>query len=384
MPEVTTAKEQLQSKLGILLSSVVVWILFFASACSLVVILFPSRLLNAADGIESRLRIVVEKLNPFLNTSEQADIVMLGSSLVLVPAVRCDDKLNGKNRRFDREFFARYILEYSKATYLEHQLKMQFGEDIKVKNLGIASAVMSDHFGIFKMMLEEEKHPRLLILALAPRDFLDNTQEEYLKTPTRMFIREFENPSFIPASLNSSDLLDASTNIEHRFEKVIAKLRTASVEMACAVTGHAAFVEHYRPPSVKRDELVNELNDLETYRHLYNPPNFKMLARQSEYLRQFLATAKAKKVDVLVVNMPVTKENIDTLDPSARSIYISSLKKLTKEFDTPLLDIGSDTEKLYMKTDFEDCCHLNTAGGEKFFAALVEYLGSRGSFNKKV
>jgi hypothetical protein len=383
MSETTRATERRQD-FRCFLSSVVVWILVFASVCSCVAILFPSRSLNAADGVESRFRMIVEKLNPFLNSPEQADIVMLGSSLILVPAVRCDDKMNGKECRFDREFFSHYIIEYSQASYLEKQLKLRFGDDIKVKNLGIAASIMSDHCGIFKMMLAEEKHPRLLILALAPRDFLDNTYKEHLKTPTRMFIREFEDPSFVPASFSSLHFLDAVTNIEHRFGKVIAKLRTSSIEIACAVTGHVASVDHYRPPAVPHDERANELNDLETYRRLYNPPNFKMLASQSEYLREFLVAAKANNIPVLVVNMPVTKENIATLDPVARSIYTSRLKSLTTEFNTPFLDVGTDTDKLYQKTDFEDCCHLNTAGGEKFFGALVDYLGSRSSLVKKI
>jgi hypothetical protein len=68
--------------------------------------------------------------------------------------------------------------------------------------------------------------------------------------------------------------------------------------------------------------------------------------------------------------MPLTKENTDTLAPPALSAYTAMLSSVSKDYGAGFLNIGSGSPQYSLK-DFEDCCHLNSSGGEKFYAALV-------------
>lgn len=355
------------------LRSAMVWTLAFCVLGFVVAFTLPSRWLSAADGVTGTFRVLVTKLAAFLPSQENPDVVVMGSSLVLTPAVRCDDKLAGKPACYERWYYDRYIPEYTKSEYFEKKLKEEAGLDLRVKNLGVASSIMSDQFGIFRLMLNEKKQPRLLILGLAPRDFLDNTQQRHLETPTRQFMREYETESLLPDRWSVSGLKEAGTKVQHRIDKVIAKVRSAAVETACNLSGHSARAE-FNPNGYVGDR-PNRLKDLDTYKRLYNPPNFTMLEQQSSYLRKLLIAAEQHKVKVLVINMPLTKENIAALDPQAYQAYVASLGDLSQQYNAHFLDLGSKAEG-YTLQDFEDCCHLNASGGEKLYASILSYLNN--------
>jgi hypothetical protein len=354
------------------LKSAFAWLLVFCYLGAGFALTIPARNLSAADGVSGTIRVLVAKLASFLPSAEQPDVVLLGSSLVLVPAVRCDDQLLGKTPCYDRWYYDRYIPCYSQSVYLQKQLQDKFGLTLRIKNLGVASSIMSDQCGIFKLMLSEGKRPGLLILGLAPRDFLDNSQQKHLQTPTRTFIHEYSQASLLPEKCDPAGLLAAGSKITHRFEKVFGRIRSECTDLACRLTGHPSQAEVNTTAAAGGDR-PNRLVDVETYRKLYNPPNFTMLAQQSNYLEQLLATARENRISVLVINMPLTRENTDTLDRQALAAYQDTLANLTTKYGAGFLNIGSGSADYSLK-DFEDCCHLNTRGGEKLYASLVSYL----------
>lgn len=374
--DVCTTSSQTASRLN---NSVSIWLLAFAACFMLVVLTIPGKALNAADGVTSTFRVLVTKLASFLPSNEQPQIVVLGSSLVLTPAVRCDDKLEGKAPCYERWYYDRYIPEYTRSTYFQQQLKEKAALNVEIKNLGVASSIMSDQYAIFKLLLAEKKHPQLLILGLAPRDFLDNSQQRHLETPTRMFVKEYEEA---PLSLSGAkhgfapdELKDLSTRVQHRIDKVFGRIRSGCTELACKLSGHNSRVELNSSPAYVGDR-PNRLKDIETYRKLYNPPNIKMLEQQSEYLKKLLVEAKQNKIDVLVINMPLTKENIASLDSRANEAYVAMLERTTRENGGQFLNIGS-TNPEYSLSDFEDCCHLNSRGGETFYRQLISFMSNK-------
>ncbi|MBX9721924.1 MAG: hypothetical protein K2X81_11055 [Candidatus Obscuribacterales bacterium] len=350
-----------------LLSSESVLIVLFTLSFALVALLLPTRSLNAADGVNSSLRILVTKLAEFFPSKEKPDVAILGSSLVLLPAARCDDKLAGRPLCLDRWYYDRLVPEYTKSTYLQELIKQKTGQNFQIKNLGVASSIMSDHYGIFEMLRAENKLPKLIIVGVAPRDFLDNSCQRHLDTPVRQFMREYEEPAFLSANWKAENLKDFAEKIEHRIEKVFAQMKSSGVAIACKVTGHPERVEMTTSNEMGRE---NRLKDLETYKKLYNPPNFKMLATQTEYLRKLLNEAKQSGVEVVLVNMPLTQANTAQLDPKALSAYNETLASVSQECGASYLNIGSASPD-YALSDFEDCCHLNTGGGIKFYNTLA-------------
>ena len=357
--------------------SPLVLIMLFLITAIAAALLIPTNLLDAADGVDSKYRVLVSKLSNFLTSSENPDVVILGSSLVLVPSARCDEKAEGKKPNYDPWFYTRHIPEYSKSDYFAAQLQNKLGLNLSVKNLGVASSVMSDHQGILEAMLGAGKKPRLVILGIAPRDFLDNTIPKPMNTPTRYFLTEYHDKSIMPESFTQEGLEKYPSKLEHRFKKVFAYVKTHALDVACNVSKHpptADFVSIGGDGSVR----PNKMADLDRYKNLYNPPNFEMLNVQAGYLRDFLITAERHNVNVLVVNMPLTRENLAALDPEALKEYKHQINKLAINYKATFLDLGTAN---YSKNDFEDCCHLNTAGGEKYFADLIGAVKSDSSLH---
>ncbi len=331
----------------------------------------PSRFLNPADGVPPNYRSAVSKLSDYLGSSANPDIVILGSSLILHPSVRCDDRLAGLKDCFDDWYYYERFPEYSRSNYLEHLLG-KAGVKASIANLGIASSIMSDHAGVFETIVKAGKHPKMAVCAIAPRDFLDNTMVPETDTPAQFYLREYQNTDGIslPKGTSKDALTTWSESEEHHLKKFIARVRGWSTDLACQISGHPKLPARTRTKLGEPGE--NKLKDLGVYRRLYNPPNFKLLARQEAQLKKFLACAKENGIAVLLINMPLTKENLSTLDKKAHETYIATIYRAAKESGATLLDIGVTGK--YPTNDFEDCCHLNRIGGEKLFAEIVDRI----------
>lgn len=355
-----------------------VLIVLFLIAAMAVALLVPPKLLDAADGVESKYRVLVSKLSNFLTSSENPDVVVMGSSLVLMPSVRCDEKAEGKKPCYDTWVYERLVPEYTKADYFAKQLQEQLGFNLSVKNLGVASSIMSDHQGIFETMLGVGKKPRLVILGIAPRDFLDNTISKPMNTPTRSFLTEFHDTSILPESFTAEGLQKYPTKLEHRFKKVMAYIKTHAIDVACNVSKHPASAD-YVSTGGDGSERPNKLADLDRYKNLYNPPNYEMLNTQVGYLRDFLISAEHNGVNVLIVNMPLTRQNLSALNSDALKEYKRQVNHLAMNYKATFLDLGSTST--YSLNDFEDCCHLNSKGGHKFFDDLIVAVKSDSGLN---
>lgn len=332
--------------------------------------LTPATILDAADGVEGKYKRLVSKLDEFIRSEKQADIIVLGSSLVLMPATRCDDYLDGKPVCYDDWYYHKHVVEYPQSRYFEKLLANCFRIPISVANMGVASSIMSDHCDLFAMLLEKGKKPRLLIVGVAPRDFLDNTQKDYKHTPSQQYLREINSSGLKwPKALSQADLAEFYTSAERHTKKLLALIKSRCSEQTAKISRRKQLVVA-TDTAPYMQERPNRLRDLESYKKLYNPPNFQMLEIEKAHLEKMLKLAKSNFVPVLIINMPLTTANTDALDRAALAEYEQSLRKVCKENQATLLDIGSATSR-YNMNDFEDCCHLNTAGGLKLYSEII-------------
>ncbi len=357
--------------------SPLLWLLAFVGLTLCLVLAVPKSWLDAADGVNGSYRRLVSKLSAYVSSEEEPDLIFLGSSLVLIPAAHCDNYLHAKAAGPD--FYDSFIPEYTKAEYLENLLAKENGSRLQIKNLGVASSIASDQLAIYKLLKSEKKLPRMLILGLAPRDFLDNTQQAYKQTPTAQFVQEHEDRSILPAALSLEECCGAFERFCHRGQKVLSRLKFICTNLAKDLRGEsaAAPVQACVPGPVW-DREARLKKDLDTYRKLYNPANFEMLKTQSGFLDELLRSAKENHVEVLVINMPLRKMNTDLLDKKAYKAYLEQLSALSKTRACEFLDLGSNTGK-FVDSDFEDSCHLNLEGAKKFYACLPERIKLEGA-----
>jgi hypothetical protein len=356
----------------------------------------PLRYLNATSLTSINQNPIVAKLRDYLDSQRNADVIVVGTSLTLVPAVRLDDAFHGQRTRYDDWYGRNHLLEYDKADYLAHLLSEAIGHPTDVANLGIVGSLMSDHYLIVEKALAAGKHPKAIVLMLAPRDFMDNTRSEVDKTPVYNILADFTAfNDFMAKNPPPDRIFDFVVGNFWNCYKVKGDVKTILTTFACRHLDRQASLflsnkfqgKKYDPnDEYKAGRIVgvldkvtpvytrgpNVLSDIGEYKNVYLPINNKMIAEQEPYLERLLKLAHEKQIPVLVVNSPLMKENLALLPANVLSDYQQRLRRLSSQYEAVLFEPMESQS--YVLTDFEDSCHMNAQGGKKFYTQLIQKM----------
>ena len=143
----------------------------------------PLRFVNATGFTPFDQDPLVAKIPEFLASSKNPDILVLGSSLSVYPAVRVDDMMLKGKTRFDKWYARNHINSYTKAEYFKKHLGARLNENLSLHNLGVIACLLSDQYLTFKKVLATGKRPKIVICQIAPRDFMDNHRQVVQETP---------------------------------------------------------------------------------------------------------------------------------------------------------------------------------------------------------
>jgi len=350
----------------------------------------PLRWFNNTGLTSINQNFLVSKLPEILNSTENKDVLLLGSSIVLVPAVRCDDKLNGIKTRYDRWYYRNYIDEYKKADYLQDLLSKRLGTSVTVCNAAVAASVVSDDYLIARKYLASGKRPKMAILCVAPREFLDNQRSLIDKTATYSILADFSSlPDLIAQKADFVRVFDSALGMAW----TLYRTRTDYKDFLCAwtatTTGNALTLHNANlatrgadPTKGKKDVGVftetkevylqppNDLADMGGYEGMYLPVNQTQFTNQKQYFTKLLALLQTERIPVVVVDVPVSDRNYALLPKDTLKTYYSFLADTTKDYGAALICAGAD-QKFDTVNDFEDSAHMNGRGGEKLFGAIA-------------
>ena len=357
---------------------------------------------------------LVAKLPKFFSSPENPDVLLLGSSHAVVPAVRTDDAMLGKEARDDTAYRRSYIASYTRAVYLERLLRRDFDSNLKLVNMGVVAGMMSDHYLVLRKALASGKHPKLVICVLAPRDFVDNLHGRPQDTPVYQVLGDLSTISDFAESNSFDQRMQFAVSAIWNFYKLRADYRETFKSSVAMFTGHpkdlftaamlgskplavvpAAVVAAPAVPAAAVSAAVvpaaavpaqpvpgpvvpvaavrvNTLADLAEYNRVYNPPDDKLFLKQLSYLEKMLALAQSNNVTMAFVNMPLTQQNEDLLGAERSSRYKRLVGQLIHQHGQIWYDF--DQPAKYFLDDYEDSCHLNAQGGRKFYNALASEL----------
>jgi hypothetical protein len=301
------------------------------------------------------------KVSKLLRAPDNKDVLLLGSSLVLVSSVRVDDELNGRKTRFDAPYYRYKINHHCQANYLEKLLSERTGRPVEICNAAVAASVVSDELLITRKYLATGKSPKMAVVCVAPREFLDNDRAPYTKTPTYTAVSDVQ-----PEPKRAAEL--ALKSVWHLYgerSEYNDRLQT----LAEATTGHPLSKEdaewqpaYQQPP--------NMLYDIPGYKKMYLPINKEQWKVQSKSFHDLLAMLKERGIPTVVVDMPVTKEYYALLPAKVLDDYRNLIASETAQFGVPLLK--PDASAFDTKLDFEDSAHMNARGGAKLYRAIAD------------
>ncbi|HEY9788559.1 MAG TPA: hypothetical protein V6D17_24430 [Candidatus Obscuribacterales bacterium] len=335
------------------------------------------------------------------------ELVMLGSSVLFIPNLLADGCFEGVQLPFFNIVdYAEFALKHVRAQHVETLLFGAGGKKPQVLDLSTPGAFASDYEMIIDKMIAVGWKPPLVVLALAPRDFIDNTMKtqdnlmryelrrvlgiselvhaeslgtaaqlvnDWVAGNTATFLRDFR-----------SDVRRIAMFIKKRGKRPSAPSHVVVEDIPGAVQMPTLRTDDKGRMQITRSQLEgfyrghpfgekNKLLDLNGYNNRYNPPNFKQFEQQAVCLDRLIGKATANGIKVVLVDMPLTEENRALLNPKLAQMYDELLSSSAQKYGLQLIRPQAH-EQYSSTTEFCDCCHMNAFGFHKCFSYVASQL----------
>jgi hypothetical protein len=364
----------------------------FGCALALVLILnsilsfaFPSLRVSASD-LPSAHTWEWWRTRSFLKHEKSPDVVLLGSSLMMIPVSVLDaDYLN-------KDLDAVY---HDHSVYLENALSSSSSAP-SCFNFAIPGGMISDDYMIFRALLHDKHRPKLIVLGLTLRDFIESHVTCAAVTPSFKYFKHFFNIDDI-AELSMPEFwqrldywqsklvfmvgerLDLQVTFAQELQSIcnawlgagaLAKSPVMESTQLTANIAHNLKTEAERGDFMLRANQVYpyEDNSIE-YKKRFNNPNQKLFNAEASFLHRFLAEAREQGVKVLLVNMPLTQTNMTLMPQGFYGKYFSIAQREAVQANADFLDLNTGTK--FGVSDFRDTAHMNSSGGRKLLDAVA-------------
>ncbi len=324
------------------------------------------------------------------NSAQKPQIAIFGSSLMMAALHGGDAVYTGLPQN---------VVIHHRSQLFKDLVKKHTGATVDNFAFALGGEMVSDAYVLLAQMLEQKEHPRCLIYGIAPRDFTDNTLPSVASTEIYKYAERLTDLTNLDMEARPSLAAKAEyylgkfcfiyghredlLYIQHHWAQSLAKklLGYKNVELNITplhIRGQA-FLElpedcavnegFVTPPKVEQEPYLDNTAE---YRGRYRKINAKQFALQMQYLERILTLAQKNKIEVILVNMPLTAENISLMPANFYSDYLKQVQNLTGKGGCTLVDLNSAS--LFTKDKFADSVHLNNRGGKYFFEVLVRQL----------
>ncbi len=327
-------------------------------------------------------------IGEFLGEKKPADLVFLGSSLMLVP-------LDG----VDADFTKTQIdgARHHKSIFFESKFKQYSGADVKTFNFALPGEMPSDAYLLTKFLLKDEKRPDIIVYGVGPRDFMDNLLPSPRATdPFRYLSRlgDYSERICLVAPKWEERLGYELTRLFYPMaesENIMSSLsRSANQLLANAfpdvkpsdVHKRRLLLPDYHPFEIRLSECFFRpttdenrppfTDNIDEYRKRYKKLKWDTFLSQMQFLTDIIDTANQRGTHVVVMAMPITDINRQLISDEAWKEYKTRLKALAEAKGASYLDMYET--KAFPLKDFGDTVHLHSGGGAKLLDMLAREL----------
>ncbi len=323
------------------------------------------------------------------NTTENFNVALLGSSLMLGSIYGCD--ANYLKMPIDS-------CTYHRSTYLNDELEKTYGGKFNTFNLATPGQVPSDAYLLLKTMLALGQKPAVVIYGIAPRDFMDNRLDKPNDTETFHYLKRLVSTTEIEGEdqLSQFDrflfdylpLYRSAVNFKiyagEESDQVLAKiLPRPSGAPYFTYWKRIDLLPQYKAGELYPGAVVHvptkplsgaawKRNNVDDYIERYRHPNEQMFTQQLAYLSKLLELAKSENIKVVLVNMPLSPINIMLLGSDRYQKFEDRIARFSQSKSISFLNLSDQV--IFPNELFEDSAHLNAFGGKLFIDRLVNGL----------
>lgn len=349
-----------------------------------------SRILQDGNPVRAKL----ERLKqPWYNP----DVLMIGSSLSREAFALTDAFV--QHRRAPNIGYE--LNSYGKSVYLEDQLQKLTGKKHTTLDFSVGGCMASDAYFLLKKAVEERPQIRLLILPVAPRDFVDNFSEKDPEmSAVGMLLKKKSLATVVSAKSTEKEKIESALSSFWYLFDTRADYQAILEKLGCQFFNRAPNIYEARksfdpfgvdnlvifnPPHARADQVLPQAIKEEDARKnsiQYNPYNPERLQVQFQYFEKTLKFCRDKGITVVVIDMPLPEINRREMSMQLSSDYQSNLQALCGKYSTRLLRLQNDPD--FLDCDFRDSCHVVGSGGKKVIDRLIDFLAGDRSFGKSL
>ncbi|MFA6208475.1 MAG: hypothetical protein WC714_03525 [Candidatus Obscuribacterales bacterium] len=297
-------------------------------------------------------------------------------------------------------------------------ISQTIGNEVNVVNLAWHAGMIADCNKTIKAYMHSQKTPRIVLLMIAPREFSDNFTAQtgvlagYSLEPNNLNILEKFQKSksveslplvlaetILPGKLLNQLISNSEGSCSQAINTVIAyysetfkkhKIACDKMVVFCAklfqrpenlgasvnYTGTSAAAH-----SVKTVDFSPFERDIAMYRQRYNPTNAKCVKKAEIALTELQETCAANAIYLIIMNMPLTRENRALIPPHTYTIFVDKLSSVTARPNCLMVDASKNSN--FSRADFHDSVHLNRSGKEKLRRMIIPILTAKLTDQKK-
>ena len=328
-----------------------------------------------------------------------SEVVLLGSSLVVAPCLQSESAFQAKPlERFHERRLTGFEQDLKVA--LDQASVPAHSTEIRSYLLASGGAMASDAYFLEKNVLSDapDKGRHLAIIyGIGPRDFqdnlfprvdssaifqvlgrLDDLPTVFKSEPTITFE---EGGAMVMGRLSSlmryrGDLLRVlNVRTKRTIEKLVPGVlfEKYSDSLVLKRQKDGLFPEEAQGTPLVYPNLAIDHNDWKKtnyeYIRRYNPIDQSKSQTQFAYFERFLQLASFRHINVLVVNMPISKLNRSVIPPGFYDRYLATTKNLCERYGADYSDFN--VAPWCQDTNFVDSVHLKPQVSQAFMRDLA-------------
>ncbi|HNG19740.1 MAG TPA: hypothetical protein PLI59_11230 [Candidatus Obscuribacter sp.] len=333
------------------------------------------------------------------------DVVLFGSSLMMIPTTCAEADFQGKIIDPVLEPYSNKLSQLLKAKGRLFQ---------RCFNFALPGAVISDHYLVSKALFKENQRPRLVVLGITLRDFMDCGVDSVAATPAYNYFHRYLSEAELDAMVQAGQggpwqnrdylvnkwlyIYGRRLELQNLIETALNGSTTAALKsLKLPREGNPAltFEELSKPRAAGVSGNKNNIDALMAAQEV-KPGNFLILPNMQlpwqdntrEYKKRFahkneavfkgqfaildklLALNESLGIETLIVNMPVTPMNMKLMPKGSYESYSAALNTVAQKRQVKVLDLNGTFDM----SCFRDTVHMNGKGGAALLQAIAATL----------
>ncbi|MBU6455336.1 MAG: DUF1574 domain-containing protein [Cyanobacteria bacterium REEB67] len=385
---------------------------------------FSLRLVYHPDQLSSPYRSwIYAAVADYPVSGPKPDIVILGSSLMVAAVNDGDATTLGQNidaTTHHRSITLERALACGEPTATKKK-QNKAAPPVRTQSFAIGGQMASDAYAILRALFGQESSqesslndykasikkrfvkPKLIVWGIAPRDFLDATFLDPYSSTTVTYLDKISSnhdalgtrkPYFWHEIEHFCDLICYSYD-QREHLLVVQKDLIYRLLADMGLVSRADLGTVKTPQELLRiarrelpeDNGINQWvvkpqtspitqfeDNSKEYTARYKPYKEKLFNSQLDYLQKFLLLAKGLGIKVVLVNMPLTPDNMALIPEGRYGEYLSKVQALSSQSQARFIDLNRD--RIFTRQYFNDPVHLNGYGSQRFFTMVGKMIGS--------